>query len=449
MGDQAATAVPGLGTSAVEVLGDLIRFNTVNPPGNERPAQEFLAERLTAAGFDCELVASEPERPNLIARLTADAPGQTLCLLGHVDTVPADPSEWSFDPWSGELVDGEVRGRGAQDMKGQVAAEVAAAAALASEGWRPARGELKVIIAADEEQGTDLGAAWLCSEHPEKAHADLVINEGGGTSFVVGGRRFYTLGVGEKGITRFTLRARGVAGHASLPSVGENALLKLAPALARFAGQPPLTPSPVGLMFLAAVLGHPVDADANGLETAIEELRSLAPEITAYVAEPMLRVTMVPTRVRGSEKDNVIPSVAEALIDCRTPPGLTEADVRPLLADVLGPFSDRVEVEFGADNTVGTSSPPDTELAGVIRDWLGQADPEATLVPIVMSGFSDSHWFRQAFGSATVYGFNPQREIGELEATPLVHGADERAAASDVELAASFFADVAQRVLGA
>ena len=447
MGEQAVTAVAGLGTSAVELLADLLRFNTSNPPGNERSAQEYLAERLTAAGFECELVAADPERPNLVARLTGSAPGPVLGLLGHVDTVPADPSEWSFDPWSGEVVDGEIRGRGAQDMKGQVAAEAAAAIALASEGWRPVRGELKLVFTADEEQGTDLGAAWLCSEHPDKAYADLVINEGGGSSFVVGGRRFYTLGIGEKGIARFKLQARGVAGHASLPGIGDNALLKLAPALARLTEQPPQVPSAAGLIFLEAVLGHSVEPDPSGLETAIEELRSLAPEIAAHVAEPMLRVTMVPTQARASENDNVIPSLAEALVDCRTPPGMTQDDVRPLIADVLGPFADRVEVEFVAGNTVGTSSPPDTDLAAIVRRWLSRADPEATLVPIVMSGFSDSHWFRQAFGSATVYGFNPQREIGELEATPLVHGADERAAVADIELAASFFADVARRTL--
>ena len=448
MADHTATAVPGLGTSAVQLLGDLIRFNTVNPPGNERPAQEYLAERLTSVGVECELLAAEPERPNLVATLTGAGEGPVLCLLGHVDTVPADPSEWSFDPWSGEVVDGEVRGRGAQDMKGQVAAEAAAAIALAGEGWRPARGVLKLIFTADEEQGAEIGAAWLCSEHPDKAYADLVINEGGGASFVIGERRFYTLGVGEKGIARFALRARGVAGHASIPGIGENALLKLAPALARFAEQPPLAPSPAGLAFLEAVLAHPVDADASGLETAVEELRSVAPEITAYIAEPMLRVTMVPTRAGASEKDNVIPSQAEALVDCRTPPGVVPDDVRPLIQEVLGPFADRVEAEFLPESVVGNSSPGETELAGVIGDWLNRADPNATLVPIVMSGFSDSHWFRNAFPEAIVYGFNPQREIGELEGVPLVHGADERAAVSDLELAASFFADVSRRVLG-
>jgi acetylornithine deacetylase/succinyl-diaminopimelate desuccinylase-like protein len=451
MGDQAAVATPGLGSSAVDLLGELIRFNTVNPPGNELPAQEYMAGLLTGAGFDCELVAADPERPNLIARLAGESPGQTLGLLGHIDTVPADPSEWSFDPWAGDVVDGEVRGRGAQDMKGQVAAEVAAAVALGSGGWRPASGELKLIISSDEEQGAEIGAAWLCAKHPEKARADVIINEGGGSSFEVRGKRFYSLGVGEKGIARFRLRAHGVAGHASIPGVGENALLKLAPALARFSEQPPLRPSEEGIAFMEAVLDHRVAPDPATLEAAVEELRTLAPEIATYLAEPMLRVTMVPTRARASDKDNVIPSHAEALVDCRTPPGVGPEDVRELAEGVLGPLADRVEVDFSGeagDAVIATSSPAHTELAGAVADWLAQADPGATLVPIVMSGFSDSYWFRRAFPEAIVYGFCPQRQIGELEATPLVHGADERAAVADVELAASFYADIAQRVLG-
>ena len=118
------------------LLQELLRIDTTNPPGNEERAQLLLAETLTEAGFDCELLAAQPGRPNLVARLGASA-GPTLCLLGHADTVPADPYEWSFDPWAGDVVDGEVRGRGAQDMKDQVAAEVAAAAALGRGGWRP------------------------------------------------------------------------------------------------------------------------------------------------------------------------------------------------------------------------------------------------------------------------------------------------------------------------
>lgn len=436
------------GAEAVALLQELIRFDTANPPGNEQPAQEMLAARLGDAGFECSLLAAEPGRANLVARLAGESEGEALCLLGHVDTVPADASEWSFDPWSGELVDGVVRGRGAQDMKDQVAAEVAAVARLASDGWRPQRGELKVVITADEEMGAGLGAHWLCDSHPEAVRADLVVNEGGGSAFELGGRRFYTLCVGEKGVCRFFLRARGTAGHASVPALGDNALLKLGPALTALRDQPPLEPTPEGLAFLSAVLGDDLtDAQAGELEGAVERLRGLSPQLAAFLAEPMMRVTLVPTRAEASHKDNVIPSRAEILVDCRVPPGAGPDEARERAEGVLGPLASELEIEF-AEPVVGNRSPADSPLADAIGAWLAEADPGATLVPVVMPGFSDSHWFRRAFGAATVYGFCPQRELDLFAAAPLIHGADERAAVADVELAADFYTDLCRRVLG-
>jgi acetylornithine deacetylase/succinyl-diaminopimelate desuccinylase-like protein len=448
MGEEIAVADSKLGAEAVELLGELIRINTVNPPGNEEPAQELLVARLGEAGVECELLAAEAGRPNLIARLPGQSEGPTLAMLGHVDTVPADPSEWSFDPWAGDVVDGMVRGRGAQDMKDQVAAEVAAVCTLGRDGWRPARGELKLVITADEEMGAQKGAKWLCEEHPDKVRADLVINEGGGDSFELNGRRLYPLSVGEKGVCRFWLRARGVAGHASVPGLGDNALLKLAPALERLREQPPLEPTPDGLAFVSALIDEDIEPDdPAGLEAAVERLRTEAPAVASYLAEPMLRVTLVPTRARASDKDNVIPSVAEVLVDCRVPPGFTADDARERVEGVLGPFANELEIEF-AEKVVGNSSPFETPFADVIRGCISEADPDAELVPNVMPGFSDSHWFRSAFAEATVYGFCPQRELDMFKAAPLVHGADERAAVSDVELAARFYASLARRVLG-
>jgi acetylornithine deacetylase/succinyl-diaminopimelate desuccinylase-like protein len=447
MGEETAVAATGLGTEAVELLAELIRFDTSNPPGNEAPAQELLAARLGSAGFACELLAAESGRPNLVADLDGREAGPTLCLLGHVDTVPADPSEWSFDPWGGDVVDGQVRGRGALDMKDQVAAEVAAAAALARDGWRPANGGLKVVITADEEAGATLGAKWLSEQHPDKVRADMVVNEGGGTAFELGGRRFYPLCVGEKGVFRFLLRARGRGGHGSLPGLGDNALLKLSPAVARFREQPSLEPTEAGIAFLSGVLGEDVGSEPDELDAAMERLRGLAPKLAAYLAEPMLRVTLVPTMARASEKDNVIPSVAEVLVDCRVPPGLGADHAERRIAEVLGPFAGEVELEF-VEDVVGNSSPIDSPLAARIEDWLAEADPGAELVPIVMPGFSDSHWWRRAFDSTVVYGFCPQRELDLFAAVPLVHSADERAAVFDVELAASFYADLVRSVLG-
>ena len=437
-----------LGAEAVGLLGELIRIDTSNPPEKELPVQELLAERLGDAGFECELLAAgDPERPNLVARLRGDGEGPTLCLLGHADTVPADAGEWSFSPWAGDVVDGEVRGRGAQDMKDQVAAEAAACISLAREGWRPA-GELLFVCTADEEAGAIIGAKWLCEERPEKVRADLVINEGGGPCFEIDGRRLYTLCVGEKGVWRFHLRTRGKAGHGSVPSLGDNALLKMAPLLERLRDQPPPEPTEAGIAFLEGVLEEALDgAGPEELAEALEKVRERAPLLAAYLAEPMLGVTLVPTMASASVKDNVIPGSADILVDCRVPPGLGEKDVRERLDDFFGELARDVEIEF-AENVTGNASPAASPLADAITDWVAENDPGAGVVPIVMPGFSDSHWWRKAFGAdTTVYGFSPQRDMTLFEASPLVHSADERIKASDVELAARFFADISRKVL--
>src|SRR5204863_7279863 len=163
----------------------------VNPPGDEQEAQEHLRGLLEGAGFDCTLLAAVEGRPNLVARLPGGSDGPRLCLLGHVDTVLADPADWSVDPRSGELRDDCVWGRGALDMKSQVAAEVAAATLLAEEGWRPEAGELILVLTADEEAGAEYGAKWLCEEHPDKVRCDLVVNEGAGEVLDFDGSRVY------------------------------------------------------------------------------------------------------------------------------------------------------------------------------------------------------------------------------------------------------------------
>ena len=422
-----------------ELLQRLIRFNTVNPPGDEEEAQEHLRGLLEAAGFECELLAAIPGRPNLVARLPARADGPRLCLLGHVDTVLADPADWSVDPWSGELRDGCVWGRGALDMKSQVAAEVAAAVALAEEGWRPEVGELIVIVTADEETGAAVGARWLCEQHPDKVRCDLVVNEGAGEVFEFDGRRLYGVCVAEKGVFRFDLATRGRAGHASIPRIGDNALTKLAPLIQAIGdGRPSYeaAPEPEGLI-------RAMGLDAGDLEAALAAVEEKDPRI-AVLLEPMLGVTLTPTMVSASQKINVIPAQAELRVDCRVPPELGEEHALKRIHEVLG--DNGYDVSFG-ETVIGNRSPIDTPLMDSIRAFVEREDPGANVAPFMLPGFSDSRWFRDAFPDCVAYGFFPQREMDLFESAPLIHGADERVPIADLGLAASFYADLAVETL--
>ena len=427
-----------LETETTNVLQRLIRFNTVNPPGNERPPIEYLEEYLRDAGLETEILAAEPERPNLVATLTGGSDGgPTLGLLGHVDTVLADPTEWQHEPWSGDVADGFVWGRGALDMKSQVAAEAVAAASLARSGWRP-RGCLKLMFVSDEETGGDLGARWLTEEHPDRVRCDMLLNEGGGEVFSYRDRRRYGVCCGEKGIFRFVITARGTAGHASLPRTGDNALLKLAPLLAKLADRQPrfeLTEGPAALL-------RGLGEDPSDPEAAVARIAETEPWLLILL-EPMLGVTLTPTMAHASDKINVIPSRATIKVDCRVPPGLGEEAARAAVADVLG------DVEFEFTETVtGNSSPTESPLMHAIRRWVDANDPGADSVPVLLPGFSDSRWFREAFPECIAYGFFPQRHMTLLDAAPLVHSANERIDVRDLGFAAGFYADMARELLG-
>jgi len=426
----------------IQLLRQLIGFNTVNPPGNERPAIEHLERYLSDAGFETEVLAAEPERPNLIATLDGEGDGPVLVLLGHVDTVLADAADWRHDPWSGDIADGFLWGRGALDMKNQVAAEAVAGAALARRGWRPATGALKLVFVSDEETGGDVGAHWLTDTHPDRVRCDMLLNEGGGEVFHHGGRRHYGVCCAEKGIFRFNLTARGVAGHASLPRTGDNALLKLAPVLAALAQQPEsfeLTDGPAALL-------RGLGEDPDDPSAALARIEAEDPRLRTLV-EPMFGVTLTPTMTSASTKINVIPSRAQLRIDCRVPPGLGEDAVHRRIAQVLGEQADQLSIEF-TEQVVGNASAVDSELMHAIERWVGDHDPGAAAVPVILPGFSDSRWFRDAFPECVAYGFFPQRHQTLLEAAPLMHNADERIDVRDLGFATGFYVDIIGELLG-
>ena len=422
----------------VSLLRDLIRLDTVNPPGNETVAAELLRGYLEENGVACELYARTPDRANLVARIPGQGTGPSLLLLSHTDTVLADPSEWSVDPWSGEVKDGCIWGRGALDMKGQVAASAVAVASLAREGFVPA-GDLIFCATADEEvgEGEPAGLRWLCETHPDAVRCDYALNEGSGDRLELGGRVFYLCAPAEKMSAPFTLVVHGRSGHASLPGIADNALVKAAgliERIAEFREPPQLGPETEALLLR-------LTGEAPSAESALDAARAVD-EAAAEVVEPLLTMTVSATQITASHKRNVIPGRCEVAIDCRLLPGQTEEDVDRELREWLGP-GDYELVWRGGQG--GTRSSVDTPLWRAVEEFVARVEPGATVLPTCVPGFTDSHWLREAFGTVA-YGFFPIKEMSAELASRLIHSADERAAISDVELGVDFLRHAALSV---
>lgn len=432
-------ATISLREEATDLLQRLIRLDTVNPPGNETLAAELLREYLAANGVETELYARVPERANLVARIRGRAGASRLLFLSHTDTVLADAAEWQLDPWSGELKDGEIWGRGALDMKGQVAANAVAIASLAREGFEPER-DLIFAATADEEVGDDFGLSWLCQEHPDAVRAEFCVNEGAGDRIDFGGRRiFYLCSAAEKMSSPFQLRVHGRSGHASMPGIADNALVKAASLILRLAEyrpEPRLEPEVAAFMQL--LVGREV-----GAEEALEVARSIHP-LAAELVEPLLGLTLSPTIISASQKGNVIPAVCKLFCDCRLLPGQTQDEAEKVLREVLGPVDYDLEWIEGQG---GTRSSLDTPLWEAIESFVASEEPVAKVAPVCLAGFTDSHWLREAFGTVA-YGFFPMRTMDPEVAARLVHSADERIAVEDLELGVRFLRHVAQQIGG-
>jgi acetylornithine deacetylase/succinyl-diaminopimelate desuccinylase-like protein len=399
----------------------------------------LLRDYLAANGVQCELYAKVPERANLVARIPGRGDGPRLLLLSHTDVVLADAAEWAVPPFSGELRDGEVWGRGALDMKGQVAVSAVAIASLAREGFQPA-GDLIFAATADEEVGDGFGLAWLCEEHPDAVRCEFAINEGAGDRLELGGRPFYLCSTAEKKTAPFIIRARGRAGHASMPAIADNALVKAARLIERLAAYRPEPELQQEVeAFLHAVLGEtppPVDA--------IGRAREVDP-VAATLVEPLLGPTFSPTIISASRQRNVIPAVCDVTVDCRLLPGQSEAQIDPLLRAVLGRDLEYDLEWLGAQG--GTRSPLDTPLWQAIQSFVDREEPGAQVAPICSAGFTDSHWLRERFGTVA-YGFLPARAMPSEQMAVLIHSADERVAVDDLELGVRFLRHAAQAMGG-
>lgn len=420
----------------------IIRIDSTN--GNETPVAEELAAHLEGTGVECELVARDPARANLVARLPGSGQAPSLAFVGHSDVVPADPRDWTHPPFAAVVDDGGyLFGRGAIDMKNEVAARTVALAELARSGFRP-RGDLWLLVVADEEDGAaDVGMRWLLEQRPD-IRPDQAVNEGGGQRLELSdGRVLLSVSVGEKGTVPVRVSAVGEAGHASLPTVGDNAVPLLARLLVRLGrGEPTVEESPVLQATLAALLGAERVA---GVPEAIGAAVELNPVFRDSLP-PLAGTTMAPTRLGGSTARNVMPARAWADLDCRVLPGRTQEETAAAVADRLG-TDIRYELTFPESMTPGSSSPLQGPVLDAIAAIMSEHQPGATILPTLCTGYTDSSFLRIAHGTAA-YGFSPFRTTpaGVLESG--YHNADERVHVDDLLEATSFHLDLARHLLG-
>ncbi|MCS7011999.1 MAG: M20/M25/M40 family metallo-hydrolase [Anaerolineales bacterium] len=416
-------STPPLYQRPAEILQHLIRFDTTNPPGNERPCIEYINGLLKEAGIETTLVANHPDRPNLIARLKGRGEAPPLLLYGHVDVVTTEGQQWTHPPFEGRIVDGYVWGRGALDMKSGVAMYLAAVLKAKAENL-PLPGDVIFAALADEEAGDVYGARFLVEKHSRLFEGvRYALGEFGGFNLSIGDKRFYPIMIAEKQVCWMKATFRGQAGHGSMPVHGQ-AMAKLGRALRLLDEHslPVRITSPVRLMFetLARHLGG-----VTGLVIRLMLNPALTNPILKLLGErgklfaPLLRNTVSPTMLKASEKVNVIPAEVTLGMDGRLVPGAKPEDMLRELYALLG---DDLNIEV-VKHEPGPAT-IDMGLFDTLGSILRSLDPAGIPLPYVLAGVTDARFFAQ-LGIQT-YGFTPLRLPEDFNFVASVHAADER-----------------------
>jgi acetylornithine deacetylase/succinyl-diaminopimelate desuccinylase-like protein len=431
----------------VELLQAMIRNRCVNDgsatSGFESRNAELLQSYLGTAGLDVQRYEPFAGRASLVARIQGrDPSAPSLCLMGHTDVVPVNESGWSRDPFGGELVDGEVWGRGAVDMLNLTASMAVAFKHLASSGFRP-RGDLVYFAVADEESGSAHGAQWMADHEHDAMFADYVLTENGGLHSGSAETPFVSINVGEKGVAWRRLRVRGTPGHGSTPFRSDNALVKAAAVVQRLADYRP--PPRFHELWRERVTTLGVDDETQQLlldADRLDEVLAVLPNSgTAAYLHACTHTTFSCNVARGGTmKTNVIPDTIELEVDIRTLPGETEADVREHLRTALADLADTVEVEIILDDPA-TISPTNTPMWDSLQRAVGRPFPTSRLTPELVVGFTDSRIYRQL--GAVAYGaglFSPTLDPGEYGKR--FHGNDERIDVESLDLTTTLWIDV-------
>ncbi|MFJ8666303.1 M20/M25/M40 family metallo-hydrolase [Streptomyces sp. NPDC093600] len=411
----------------VDHLSALIRLDTSNPPGNEITVARYLSRELARSGISHQILEAEPGRANLVARLPGTGRGAPLMLLGHADVVGAQPGQWSRPPLSGEAANACVWGRGALDMKGQIAASLLIMQLLAAHRVALRR-DLLLVVTADEEAGSRLGAYWLWENHRSLVEAEWAFNEGGGQRLMTPGGPLYTVQVAEKGSARMRITARGPGGHASVPRL-DAAVFTLVEALMRLrAFAPRSMRHPVAHRMLSTLADLHPGAGAQAIEHLLTnptwaKANSLPidPVLREFVVAA-LHNTATPTLLSAGQRPNVVPVEASAVLDGRLLPGeLPEHWV----AEVQKAVGDRVEVSL-LHGRVSHAACDDPEILRVLSETVAAHEPGARILPYINPAATDA----RAFPDTKVVGFFPSASDADI--MRLIHAPDEHARISDL-----------------
>ncbi|HMK93657.1 MAG TPA: M20/M25/M40 family metallo-hydrolase [Thermoleophilia bacterium] len=448
----AADVVARVEREATDLLTQLIRIDTSNPPGNESLVAEALDAWFSAHGLHGEIVGEPAERRSFVLRLTGSRPGPRLALMAHEDVVPAEGEHWRQPPFDGVLKDGYIWGRGAVDVKNLLAAFAVTIARLAEEG-ADFSGEVVFVAEADEEDGAIGGARWLVENRPDLVKCDYLLNEGGGEwSPLDDGRRLYELHVGEKGTAQFRVTIHGDAGHASVPMRRGNAVVGAADVIrALHDYEPELRLDTVPRAYVELLVDDPELRarllDEAAARAALAELGERDKRAADLLA-PLYGLTFSPTIVHSSgEAVNVYPQQVVVSVDCRMPVGWTEDRVRAEIDRALAGVDARWELAF-IGTVEGNASLEETPYREAITRVMGRLVPGAEVVPIHSVGFTDSNWFRAAFPDVVAYNFAPFLVDDGETVTTLFHNVDEKIAVADLTFQSLFAYELVRELLG-
>ena len=453
MGDADAAVRDPLAGEVTEVVSHLIRNACVNDgtaaSGGEERSATLLAGLLDVPGVDVRTYEPSPGRRSLVASIEGTDPSApSLCLMGHTDVVPVTPEHWTRDPFGGEVVDGEVWGRGAVDMLNITGSMGVAVARLAASGFRP-RGTLVYLAVADEEALGTHGAKWLLDHERDAVRCDYLVTESGGVQMPTGRGPAVTVNVAEKGAAWARLRIEGTPGHASRPLLTDNALVKAAEVIRRVADYRPRAEIHDTWRRFVGELGLPSDVAEALLDPdrVLETCLAYEDPSRARAWHACTHTTFAPTIAHGGTKTNVIPDVVDLDIDIRTLPGQTGADVEAMLVEAIGPdLLDSVRITVVAPESA-TASPVDTRLWHAIERVVATLTPDARPIPGMMVGATDGRFFRRAGTVAYGFGlFSPRMSIDRWSS--MFHGNDERVDVESLCLSTLLWERLAVEFLG-